>query len=61
MGQDSRTSDLRIVFRSVELRDGQFADVTIPTLGATEQVVTLADTDPSYIVTRAWTYPPVSR
>lgn len=51
MGQDSRTSDLRVVFRSVELRAGQLVDVTIPTLNATEQVVTLADVDPGYVVT----------
>jgi hypothetical protein len=51
MGQDARVTDLRIVFRGLELHDGQMVDITIPDISATEQVVTMADVDPSYGVT----------
>ncbi|HET7499409.1 MAG TPA: hypothetical protein VFK02_00340 [Kofleriaceae bacterium] len=54
LGQDERSSSLRIVFRGVELHDGQFVDQIVATTGATEQVVTgegLDGLDPSYQVT----------
>lgn len=51
MGQDSRASELRIVFRGAELRDEGFVDIVIPTPRVTEQVVTLDDVAPGYHVT----------
>jgi hypothetical protein len=51
MGQDSRTVNPRVIFRGLELKAGQFDDIMIATLGATEQVVELNGTDPSYTVT----------
>jgi hypothetical protein len=51
MGQDARSTDLKIVFRGLELHDGQMVDVQIASVDATQQTVTQADTDPSYVVT----------
>lgn len=51
MGQDQRTTDVRIVFRGLELQHGEMVEIAIGTTGATEQVVTReADTDPGYVV-----------
>jgi hypothetical protein len=49
MGQDARSTDLKIVFRGLELHDGQMVDIQIPSVDVTQQTVTLADTDPSYV------------
>lgn len=51
MGQDERSTEPRVVFRGLELRDGKMVDIDIPTVPATEQHVALVDTDPSYTVT----------
>lgn len=51
MGQDTRSADLKIVFRGLELHDGQMVDLQIPSIDATQQTVTLADADPSYVAT----------
>ena len=48
MGQDARSTDLKIVFRGLERHDGQMVDLQIPSVDATQQTVTLADADPSY-------------
>jgi hypothetical protein len=51
MGQDVRSATPLVVFRQLELVDGEMVDSTIPTIGATEQDVALVDADPSYVVT----------
>jgi len=51
MGQDVRSTSPRVVFRQLDLVDGQMVDFTIPTIDATEQDAALVDTDPSYAVT----------
>lgn len=51
MGQDARTTQQRTVFRGLELKDGHMVDIEVPTVAATQQEVTLADADPSYVVT----------
>lgn len=51
MGQDARSTDPRVVFRGLELRDGQMVEMKVATLDATEQAAALTDTDPSYAVT----------
>lgn len=51
MGQDSRTTNPRVIFRGLELKAGQFTDIVIAGINATEQVVELKDTDPSYTIT----------
>lgn len=51
MGHDEDNPDPRVVFRALELHDGQMVDLPIATLGALQQDAVLADTDPSYVVT----------
>jgi len=53
MGQDARTTQQRTVFRGLELKDGQMVDVEVPTVGATQQEVTVTGVDPSYAATPA--------
>jgi len=51
MGQDSRSAEPRVVFRGVELRDGEFVDLTVGTTPATQQDVALVGSDSTYEVT----------
>jgi hypothetical protein len=51
MGQDARSSTPHVVFRAIELHDGQWSDVVVAGLEATQQDAVLTDTDPSYAVT----------
>jgi hypothetical protein len=51
MGQDARSSTSHVVFRGIELHDGQWSDTVVAGLGATQQDAALTDTDPSYDVT----------
>src|SRR5262245_18813843 len=51
MGQDTRSAEPRVVFRGLELHDGQMVDMTVATTDATEQDVALTDADPGYTVT----------
>ncbi len=51
MGQDARSSTPHVVFRGLELHDGQWTNTKVAGLDATQQDVVLTDTDPSYDVT----------
>jgi hypothetical protein len=51
MGQDVRSAEPRVVFRGVELRDGQMVDMTVATLEATQQEAALTGADSTYNVT----------
>lgn len=51
MGQDARSSTPHVVFRGLELHDGQWTDLRVAGLDATQQDAILTDTDPSYAVT----------
>lgn len=51
MGQDARSSTPHVVFRGIELHDGQWNDIAVASLDATQQDAALTDTDPSYAVT----------
>jgi len=51
MGHDEDNPDPRVVFRALELRDGEMVDLPIATLGALQQDAVRADADPSYVVT----------
>lgn len=51
MGQDARSSTPHVVFRGLELHDGQWSDLVVAGLDAIQQDAVLTDTDPSYEVT----------
>jgi hypothetical protein len=51
MGQDARSSTPHVVFRGLELHDGQWTDMNVAGIAATQQDAALTDTDPSYDVT----------
>jgi hypothetical protein len=51
MGQDARSSTPHVVFRGIELHEGQWNDIAVAGLEATQQDAVLTDTDPSYVVT----------
>jgi hypothetical protein len=51
MGQDARSSAPHVVFRGIELHDGQWNDIMVAGLDTTQQDAALTDTDPSYDVT----------
>jgi hypothetical protein len=50
MGQDARSTTPHVVFRGIELHDGQWTDIAVAGLEATQQDAALTDTDPSYDV-----------
>jgi hypothetical protein len=50
MGQDLRSAEPRVVFRGVELRDGEMVDITVATLEATQQEAALTGSDSTYDV-----------
>ena len=51
MGQDVRSTSPRVVFRGLELRNGEMVDITVATLDVSEQVAALTSPGPSYDVT----------
>jgi hypothetical protein len=50
MGQDVRSAEPRVVFRGVELRNGEMVDMTVGTLEATQQEAALTGSDSTYDV-----------
>ncbi|HEX8113354.1 MAG TPA: hypothetical protein VF516_36745 [Kofleriaceae bacterium] len=51
MGQDARSSVPHVVFRGIELHDGQWNDIPVADVDATQQDAALTGSDPSYDVT----------